>query len=407
MSYRIPLAYDTFSHDDRVAAADLFLSGSQLTMGDYCAEFENRAARTLGHKHAVFVNSGSSANLLAFFLQTDPGYDKTRQCRGWQRGSEVIVPALTWSTTIWPICQADGIPVLVDSDPETLQMRVDGLESLINDRTFGICVPHIMGNAVEMAEIVRLCEKHQLTLIEDCCEAMGVIHNHRPVGSFGSVCTYSTYFSHHITTVEGGLVCTDDDDIADVLRSMRSHGWIRGMSEETRSRYTRFRPQLDPRYLFATTGFNLRPTEVGGLLGIRQIAHLQDWQLQRNLVAQVFTGALLHLTGMVTPMRITQGTTPSWFGFPMLCVSRSVRDAFKEHLEACGVETRPIVCGNIARHPAMAGVQHLVAGDLAGADAVMNCGIYIGISPAMPAADIAYVAETLGKFGGAAVTANS
>lgn len=403
---RIPLAAPTFTSEELAAAAHV-LQHEHLTMGVYCERFERQFADTFGRRNAIYVNSGSSANLLAFFCIANPDTRRINGKRGWPRRStvlatpEVIVPALTWSTTIWPIVQIGAIPVFVDSDPNTLQMRVDQIEAAISDRTIAICVPHIMGNAVPMKEITALAKKYDLWVIEDTCEALGTKHNGHLVGNFSDFSTFSFYFSHHITTIEGGMILTDNDYLADILRAMRSHGWIRQMHNQ--EPYTRFRKDLDPRYLFATTGFNLRPTEVNAALGLSQLDRLPALNASRNRVGKFLQD---HLPTGLRSMRITEGTDEAWFGFPILCNSREERIDLTAHLEANDIETRPIVCGNICRHPAMANIDHIQSVSLAGADEIMELGLYMGVHPGMDDPEVyAYLNETFAKWRPAAMAA--
>ena len=187
-------------------------------LGKYCAAFEEDFAGYLGVSNAIMANSGSSANLLAFFALANPLLPVVPDRRRISPGDKVIVPAVTWSTTVWPIIQVGGIPVFVDSDPATLQMDVQAVEAAIDRKTVAICAVHILGNAVEIERLRELAERHGLWLIEDACESLGTRRNGKPVGTFGDLGTFSFFFSHHITTIEGGMVVTDDDDVADLLR---------------------------------------------------------------------------------------------------------------------------------------------------------------------------------------------
>ncbi|HUF18282.1 MAG TPA: DegT/DnrJ/EryC1/StrS family aminotransferase [Thermoanaerobaculia bacterium] len=396
-SPRIPLNASTFDEDEIEAACAVLRSGF-VTMGRLCGEFETAFAQHLGVRHALFVNSGSSANLLAFFALANHAAPLRGGRRRLEPGDEVIVPAVTWSTTIWPIVQAGGIPVLVDSDPETLQMDTRAAAAAVSDRTVAICPVHVLGNAVPMQPIAELARDAWLWLIEDTCEALGTRHEGRLAGTFGDLATFSFFYSHHITTIEGGMITTDDDEMAELLRCLRAHGWSRQMVNRAgiEAQY----PEIDPHYLFVNTGFNLRPTEVNAAFGIHQLPKLERFNRRRVEIAESWISAFAELTaqGLLSPMRVTAGTESTWFGFPALCADRSSRDALKSHLEEQGVETRPIICGNLARQPALQHVRHRIAGSLDGADAVMDRGLYWGSHPSMSEADVQYVADTVKGF---------
>ncbi len=397
MAYRVALNASTLGTEE-IEAAVAVLRSDRLTMGHQVETFEQQFAAKMGVRHAIMVNSGSSANLLAFFALANPFLAEEQGRPILKPGDEIIVPALTWSTTIWPIMQAGCVPVLVDSDPFTLQMHASAVRAAINPKTRAICVVHVLGNAVVMDEITALAKKHNLWLIEDTCEALGTRHQGRYVGTFGDIGTYSFYFSHHITTIEGGMVVTNDDTLADLCLSMRAHGWVRHMKKgaEIAKRY----PDIDSRFLFITTGFNLRPTEVNAALGIGQLKRLTGFNERRNVVADALIAEFTPLiaSGHFTPMQITPDTVPGWFGFPVICRDVATRKGLLGHLENKGIETRPIIAGNLARQPGTIRFPHRISGLLDGADRVMDCGLYWGTHPMMNEADIAYISQTVKEY---------
>ncbi len=221
---RIPLNKNTLGKEE-LDAAKAVLDSGQLTMGERCRAFERAFAAYLGVEHAVMVNSGSSANLLALFALANPLVPADGLPGRIMPGSEVIVPALTWSTTVWPVIQAGAKPVFVDCDPDTLQATPEAIEAAVTPATSAIFVVHVLGGAVDMAAVGAIAQRHRLWLIEDTCESLGVAWNGRKVGSYGQLGTFSFYFSPHITTIEGGMVVTPDARLADLLRAMRAHGW--------------------------------------------------------------------------------------------------------------------------------------------------------------------------------------
>lgn len=392
---KIPLNASTFGEDEIGAAIEVLRSGF-VTMGERCFEFEDLFAQALGVKNAVFVNSGSSANLLAFFALANAEVPLSGGRRRLEPGSEVIVPAVTWSTTVWPIVQAGAIPVLVDSDPVTLQMDLAAAERAIGPKTAAICPVHVLGNAVPMKPVLELAERHSLWVVEDTCEALGTRQGGRPVGTLGHIGTFSFFFSHHITTIEGGMLVTDDDALAELFRCMRAHGWTRHLKH--RDAVERQHPDIDPRFMFVNTGFNVRPTEINAAFGKHQLAKLNGFNARRVAIARKWIDELAALAPHFVPMRPVQGTDATWFGFPVICRDRATRDGLRAHLESKGVETRPIICGNLARQPAFRNVAHRVAGSLVGADRIMDSGLFWGSHPLMTDAEVEYVTSVVKDF---------
>ncbi|MBZ5583532.1 MAG: DegT/DnrJ/EryC1/StrS family aminotransferase [Acidobacteriia bacterium] len=390
---RIRLNVSTFGEEEIEQAVEAMRSGF-VTMGPRCEKFESAFAAYLGGGEAAFVNSGSSANLLAFFALANDAAPKRPGKRKFFAGAEVIVPAVTWSTTIWPIIQSGLIPVLVDSDPRTLQMDVEAMKAAITRKTVAVCPVHVLGNTVAMDELLAAAAEHELWVIEDTCEALGSRYRGTIAGTMGDIGTFSFFFSHHITTIEGGMVTTRDPEIAELMRCLRAHGWTRQLKRrgEIEARH----PEIDPAFLFVNTGFNVRPTEINAAFGLVQLGRLDGFNQRRKAIAADWIGRLGALIedGTISPMQPTPGADCAWFGFPMLCRNREVRDALKRRLDERGVEHRPIICGNMARQPALARLPHRIAGTLSGADAIMDRGLLWGAHPLMTDAEVDYVART-------------
>jgi dTDP-4-amino-4,6-dideoxygalactose transaminase len=379
MSFTLPLTANLLGKEE-ITAAKAVLDSGFLTMGKLCEQFERQFAEYVGATHAVMVNSGSSANLLALFALANPLLEPGPR-RRIQPGDEVIVPALAWSTSIWPVLQVGATPVFVDCDPETLQLAPAAFEAAITSKTAAIVVVHVLGGACNVAEIEAIARKNRLWLIEDTCESLGVLWDDRKVGTYGELGTYSFYFSHHITTIEGGMIVTDDLHLADLLRSMRSHGWVRGMSNA--DQIEKQNSAIDPRFLFVTTGFNLRPTEINAAIGLEQLKRLEDFNARRREIAQRFDHgfAALQQAGDLQLIRSSPRCLPAPFGYPVLCRTPEACRDLRRHLETSGVETRPIICGNMVRQPAFKHLNYRVSGSLDGADQVMDRGIYWGPHP--------------------------
>jgi CDP-6-deoxy-D-xylo-4-hexulose-3-dehydrase len=395
---RIPLNKSTLGNEE-LDAAKAVLDSGWLTMGKRCRAFERAFADYLGVRHAVMVNSGSSANLVALFALANPllpqNYTLPPRILP---GSEVIVPALTWSTTIWPVLQAGAKPVFVDCDPATLQVEPKAIEAAITPRTAAIIIVHVLGGAVDAAEVAAIAQRRRLWLFEDTCESLGVSWSGRKVGTFGHLASFSFYFSHHITTIEGGMVVTDDGDLADLLRAMRAHGWSRDM--EAHAEIASQHREVDPRFLFVTTGFNLRPMEINGAIGLVQLGRLDGFNEKRRMIARRLDDGLAGLAqvGDLSLVRHHPHVRPAPFGYTVLCRTREVRDRMLTHLEAAGIETRPVICGNLVRQPALVHFEHAVSGTLAGADDVMDRGLYWGTHPFMTDEEIDYVVRAVKDF---------
>jgi CDP-6-deoxy-D-xylo-4-hexulose-3-dehydrase len=387
----IPLAGCTFTEAEVEAVSDVMRSG-RLTMGEKCRQLEEAFAIYTGRHHAIFVNSGSSANLLACFAAANP--DASFMGLPNIKGREVIVPALTWSTTIFPIAQAGALPVLVDCDPVTLQARDDLIAAAVNPNTAGVCLVHVLGGAAPDLRTMKLCEDHNLWLIEDTCESLGVRCDGRMMGTLGQMATFSFYFSHQMTTIEGGMVVCDDDRLADLLRAMRSNGWTRDMRNGRA--YEEKRPDIDSRFLFQTMGFNLRPTEISGALGLIQLGKLETMNRRRRDIFDRISDASIR-AGLF-PMRFPPWVTPAPFGVPIMAASKSQRATLRTYLESHGIDTRPIIAGNIACHPCMETIEHRVHGSLATSDRIMDCGLYVGAFPTMSEEDVAHVVTALERF---------
>jgi CDP-4-dehydro-6-deoxyglucose reductase, E1 len=385
-------------HEPTWAAAEInafvdCLLTTRVTMGPKVKAFEKSYAEKFGWAHGVMVNSGSSANLLAIATLTNPELPDHLA-----PGDEVIVPALSWSTTVWPLIQCGLVPVVVDIDPATLNIDANEIERAIGPRTRAVLIVPVYGNPCDMDAIVDICERRDLVLIEDCCEAMGASYDGAPVGSFGRVATFSFYFSHHITTLEGGICVTNDTDFAETMRILRAHGWLREV-ENPQPWLDRF-PEIDPKFLFVNVGYNLRATEPNGAMGSIQLTKLDGFIESRRASAAGFRDDLAGFGDAFQFQRELPKARHSWFGFPMTIRpdagfgKSDIMDFLGDH----NIETRPIICGNIARQPAMRLYRHRTVGGLENADAVMARGFSVGNHQHIDDAARAYVVETIADF---------
>ena len=364
MTYRIPLVVNSWGPEER-ATARAVIDSDRHTMGVHVRKFEEAFAQLVEAKHAVMVTSGSSALELAAYWYTEHLGQNT-----------VVIPAVTWPTTVWPFIRAGCKVILADVDPETLLMQ--------HGEHYGFChVPvHLMGNRCEITEKMRI--------IEDSCEAI------QPVR--GTIACYSMFFSHHLNTVEGGVVCTNDDHVADWLRSARAHGWIRDCSPAYKAQIKAAHAgheKIDERFLFENMGWNMKPTELAAAIGIIQLGKLKA-NMEARLHAYLYMAeGLASLANQIQPMRLVSNPAP--FAFPLICRDAATKARLVAGLEGGqSIETRPIAGGNLARQPAFRRYRDKwTAGELPGANKVHDCGFFVGLYPGM---DCDYMVESIRKI---------
>lgn len=377
---RIPVSALSYGQPEIDEVMDSLKSG-WLTMGEKVKRFESMWAEYIGVKHAVMVNSGSSANLLALSaLELEPG-------------AEVITPALTWATTVFPICQAGAVPVLVDVDLETFNMNTAAAEAAVTTQTRAIMPVHLLGRPCDTRHFQAMQSHYPFVLIEDACEAHGARWQMQKVGSLGQVGTFSFNFSHHISTVEGGMVVTNNDKRADFCRSMRSFGWSRDVPHEPVE-------GIDERFLFLRAGYNFKPTELQGAFGIHQLPRLEGIIAHRRALAAYWNEALKPYKQWLMLPKEQPGTRHVFFAYPIMVRPGAPFSAqlLKAHMEKRNVETRPIEAGNIALQPAMKRLNYRISGTLDNATYIHNNAFFIGCHPGIGAEEQAEVAEYFHEF---------
>ena len=388
--YWYPLSMATYDVEEVLAAVDSLCS-FRTTMWDKTQAFEDRfAADIMGGGQAVMVNSGSSADLLIAFAAVNPAVGAL------QPADEVLVPAVTWPTQLWSLLMAGLRIRFVDCDPRTFNVNLADLESKIGPQTRAISLVHLMGNPCDMDVVTRLCTQHDLVLFEACCESLDAKWKGRPVGTFGFAGAFSFFFSHHITTMEGGMMTTPDPELADVLRLLRAHGWARNM----RSVPAEGAPGVDPRYTFLNWGFNVRPTELQAGFGLAQLDRLPGFQANRRSNAQRFADGIAKHADVLHLMEVSTGGECSWFALPMLVKPDGpfTRDELVAHLELEGVETRPIVAGNLLRHPVAGLFEGMRREELPIADLIHDTGFYVGLHPIDAAENIDRLLDLIDWF---------
>jgi len=391
---QVKLHEPSFGEEEIMAATDQMRT-TNVTMGKKVREFEDMCASRFGSEYAVMCNSGSSANLLAFAALCNPEspYENLKP------GDEVLVPALSWATSVWPIIQHGLVPVFVDCDPETFNFDYQKLDAAVTEKTKAIMAVHVYGNPCDMDILTWKSQKLQkLFLIEDSCESMGATFNNKDVGTFGNIGTMSLYYSHHITTFEGGLCFSKIPGVDNLLRVLRAHGWSR--ESLLHDKYVAQNPDIDPRFIFVNTGYNLRPTEVQAVIGMKQLPKLDGFVKTRRFVWAEYRRRLDKYSEFFSFQKEQENGVASWFGF---CVVLKADTPFtlKEittFLQKNGVETRPIIAGNMARHPALKMYEHRIAGTLENCDNIMQRGFAIGCHHAVTEEQVEYVESMFDQF---------
>ena len=389
---KIPLAIPQFGSDEVIESVESLLS-TWVTMGKKVRSFESQFKDYVGQKGALMVNSGSSANLLALSALSSPNFDNRIK-----PGDEVICPAVTWPTSVYPILNVGAKPVLVDVDLNTLNVSSETIEDAITPRTKAIMAVHLMGNPCQTDKIKQIADKREINLIEDCCEAHGAKIGNKSVGSFGICSTFSFFLSHHITTIEGGMVLTNNDAILDIATAQRAHGWIREMrnADEIAKEF----PDVDKRFLFYETGFNLRPTEIQGAFGIHQIKKLDEFVKTRRNIAKEWNKSLNKFKDYLILPEEIDGTTHSYFAYPITVKENAPfsRKEITEFLESKLIETRPIAGGNLTEQPSAKLYDYRVNGDLSCSKTIMKNSFFIGIHTGIKKQQQQYVIDIFNEF---------
>ncbi len=366
---RYELASSTWDDSELQAMQNVIQSG-KFTMGERVREFEMQFAAHVGAKYAVMVNSGSSANLvLVNALKYHSKFNLAPE-------DEIIVPAVSWSTTYYPVTQSGFVLKFVDIDRRTLNIDVSQIEAAITPKTKAIFAVNLLGNPVDWETLNQIAVRHNLILLEDNCESLGGIFQGKSLGTFGLGGTFSTFFSHHMSTMEGGLVCTDDEELMQIMRSLRAHGWTRDLPSENLV-FNKTGATWDDHFRFVLPGFNLRPLEIEAAIGLEQLKKLDGFVKVRRSNAKLFSDLMSKFTDIETQAELGES---SWFGFSMVLTGKlsGRRQALVELLTEYGIESRPIVAGNFTRNPVISHLPHSIHGDLLAADDLHENGLFVG-----------------------------
>ena len=350
--------------EKEIQAIHNVIESDMYSMGKQVAEYEKQFAKAFDSKYAVMVNSGSSANLL---MIASLFFRKENRLK---RGDEIIVPAVSWSTTYAPL-QQYGLKVkFIDIDKDTLNMDLNVLRDAVTEDTKAILSVNLLGNPIDYDELMEIVGDR--ILIEDNCESMGAMYKGKAAGSYGLMGSFSSYFSHHISTMEGGCVVTDDEELYHIMLSVRSHGWTRGLPQNNKL-VTKSDNAFEESFRFILPGYNIRPIEMSGAIGIEQLKKLPSMVAQRRDNAKFFKELMSDLDGVRTQQEVGES---SWFGFSLIVDDR---DDLIKVLDKNQIECRPIVSGNFLKNKELLEYfDYEVYGDLVNAEEVESNGLFIG-----------------------------
>jgi CDP-6-deoxy-D-xylo-4-hexulose-3-dehydrase len=361
------LSDDTWTNVE-IDAINRVIKSKRFTMGNEVIEYEKQFADKVGSKYAIMSNSGSSANLLAIAALFYLGKLST--------GDEVIVPAVSWSTTYFPLAQYNLKLRFVDISSDTLNINILKLEDAITEKTKAIFSVNLLGNPNDYDKIIKICKSHNLLLIEDNCEALGGCYHGRQLGTFGILGTYSTFYSHHLCTMEGGVTVTNDEELYHYMLSIRAHGWTRNLPTDSKI-YTKKDDDFYESFNFIMPGYNLRPLEIEAAIGIEQLKKFDKIIDQRKQNAKYFLKAIKEIKNVRCQVEIGES---SWFGFAMILNGNNLgkRKEVVNSLKQNNIEVRPIVAGNFTRNAAIKYMDYTIHNELKNADDIHENGFFVG-----------------------------
>lgn len=361
-----PLAADTWDEAE-YGAINRVIKSNRFTIGPEVDMFEKEFAEFFGSKYAVMVNSGSSANLIAISaLILSDKYDLNP-------GDEVIVPAVSWATTYTVLHQCGLKLKFIDIDLDTFNLNLDILESAISDETKAIFAVNLLGNPNDFDRLLDICKSNDLVLIEDNCESMGATYKSKYAGTFGVCGTFSTFYSHHMATMEGGMILTEDIELYDIMKSIRSHGWTRNLSSG--SRFATEKDDFYELFNFIFPGYNVRPVEMEAAIGREQLKKLPNFLIERKNNGKYF----LELFGQIDSLKLQKNQDDSsFFGFPIIFKDKDKRQNFINLCDENNIEYRPIVAGNFTKNKVIEYFDYSIFGDLTNSDTLHENGLFIG-----------------------------
>ncbi len=367
---KYPLATSSWGEEE-ISAIQKVIDSDIYTMGENVAAFEREFANYCGSKYCVMVNSGSSANLLmvaALFY---------REKNELKRGDEVIVPAVSWSTTYYPLYQYGLKLKFVDIDANTLNYDLNKLEQAVSDKTKMIMAVNLLGNPNDFDAIQQIIKERDIILIEDNCESMGAEYKGKKAGAIGLMGSFSSFFSHHISTMEGGMVVTDDEELYHIMISMRAHGWTRGLPKENKVCGQLSDDNFYESFRFVLPGYNLRPMEMSGAIGLKQLEKLPEFVSIRRSNAKLYKELFSNSSDFIIQDECEKS---SWFGFSFILKEDSdlARKDVINILNENHIDCRPIVAGNFTRNPVIKWMEYEIFGELTNANRVHDYGFFVG-----------------------------